>query len=65
MTIAREYKKTLYKLMKDNDRLDLRCYILNREDRPEDPIDFLELLIQEHPTKKERPVKDIDENYRF
>jgi len=65
MTIARDYKVQLCKLLKEVDRMDLWRYTLNREDRPEEPSDFVEMLVQEHPTKKERPVRKIDENYNF
>ncbi len=59
MAISRDYKVQLRKLMKECDRIDLWCFILNREDRPEDPADFLEMLIQEHPTKKKRPIQKV------
>tara|TARA_B100000424_G_scaffold256840_1_gene237184 strand:- start:685 stop:882 length:198 start_codon:yes stop_codon:yes gene_type:complete len=65
MAITREYKVQLRKLLKEVDRVDLWCYILNREDRPEDPSDFVEMLIQEHPTKKERKEFKVRENVAF
>lgn len=63
--MKKEYKVQLRKLLTENDRMDLWRYILEEREKPEDPVDYVEILIQEHPEKRERVVNKIDENYAF
>ncbi len=64
--MKKEEKLKLKALLSECDRMDLWRYVLNHPDKKgNEPEDFIELLIQEHPIKKERVVNKIDENYAF
>ncbi len=61
----KEYKVQIRKLLTECDRMDLWRYIHEDREKPADASDFVEILIQEHPIKRERVVNKIDENYAF
>jgi len=52
--------KKVSELLKEADRMDLWKYAFET-DKPEDPADFVESIIQEHPEKKERKINEIRE----
>ena len=52
--------KKVSELLKEYDRMDLWKYAFET-DKPEDPADFVESIIQEHPEKKERKINEIRE----
>lgn len=59
MKVSKEYKVQLRELLKECDRMDLWKFFMDVDEIPEDPADLVELLVQEHPEKKERVVKNV------
>lgn len=60
MPLNKEYMKKVSELLKEADRMDLWKYAFET-DKPEDPADFVESIIQEHPEKKEKKINEIRE----
>lgn len=52
------YMKKVDELLKEADRMDLWQYAF-KKNRPEDPLDFVENIIQQYPEKKERKINKI------
>jgi hypothetical protein len=53
MPIDKQYMKKVDKLLKEAGRLDLMIYAFEKN-KPEDPVEFVEKVIAEHPEKRER-----------
>ena len=58
MPLKMEYMKKVDALLKEADRMDLWRYCFEK-DKPEDPADLVETLIQQHPEKRERKINEI------
>ncbi len=58
MPLNKEYMKKVSELLKEADRTDLWKYCFEK-DKPEDPADLVETLIQQYPEKKEKKVNEI------
>lgn len=52
------YMKKVDELLKEADRMDLWQYAF-KKNIPEDPVDFVENIIQQYPEKKERKINKI------
>jgi len=50
--------KRVAELLKEADRMDLWKHAFEK-DKPEDPVEFVEAVIQQYPEKKERKVNEI------
>jgi len=50
--------KKVSELLKEADRLDLWKHVFEK-DKSEDPVEFVETIIQQFPEKKERIINEI------
>jgi len=56
--INQAFMKRVSELLKEADRMDLWKHAFEK-DKPEDPVEFVEGIIQQYPEKKERKVNEI------
>ncbi len=54
----KSYMKKVSELLKEADRLDLWKHVFEK-DKSEDPVEFVETIIQQFPEKKERKINEI------
>jgi hypothetical protein len=50
--------KKVSELLKEADRMDLWKHVFEK-DKSEDPVKFVETIIQQYPEKKERKINEI------
>ena len=54
----KSYMKKVSELLKEADRMDLWKHVFEK-DKSEDPVKFVETIIQQYPEKKERKINEI------
>ena len=58
--IDKVFMKSVSELLKEADRMDLWKHAFEK-DKPSDPVEFVEGIIQQYPEKKEKKVNEIKE----